>query len=242
METIEHKIGDTFCLEDGTKLQVVKATCNCKGCYFFNDKDNRCSRTKDIVCSAPRRTDKEFVIFKQIKDNNNMKKKATIDIYVVMQVHKTYRSFCGVFTSFKEANARFETLLKNFKNIYKVQPKKWTIECLPSQIKVFIIGDITLYLCKETKEVKIEDTIPEPVFDEPKFKKFFSSYNCFSESIKHTPFGVLINKENIYFTILDINEYGISVVGDKRKIELISFEDASKLFNYADGSPFGYII
>lgn len=79
METIEHKIGDTFCLEDGTKLEVIKATCNCKGCYFFNDKDNRCSRTKDIICSAPRRKDKEFVIFKQVKDNN-MKEKRSIKI------------------------------------------------------------------------------------------------------------------------------------------------------------------
>lgn len=241
METIEHKIGDTFCLEDETKLQVVKANCNCKGCYFFNDKDNRCSRTKDIICSAPRREDKEFVIFKQIK-NNNMKKKMTIDIYVVMQMHKQYRSFCDVFTSFEEADAKFEELLKYFKEFNKVQPRGWTTKSIPSQIKVSIIGDTTLYLCKETKKVEIEETIPEPVFDEPKFRSFFSSYNCFSESIKHTPFGVLINKENIYFTILDINEYGISVVGDKRKIELISFEDASKLFNYADGSPFGYII
>ena len=79
MEIIEHKIGDTFCLEDGTKLQVVKATCNCKDCYFFNDKYNICSRTKDIICSAPRRKDKEFVIFKQVKDNN-MEEKRSIKI------------------------------------------------------------------------------------------------------------------------------------------------------------------
>ena len=50
MEIIEHKIGETFCLEDGTKLQVVKSTCNCKDCYF-NSKNNICSRTKDIICS-----------------------------------------------------------------------------------------------------------------------------------------------------------------------------------------------
>ena len=79
MKTIEYKIGDTFCLEDGTKLQVVKATCNCKDCYFFNNKYNICSRTKDIICSAPRRKDKEFVIFKQIKDNN-MEEKRSIKI------------------------------------------------------------------------------------------------------------------------------------------------------------------
>ena len=79
MKTIEYKIGDTFCLEDGTKLEVVKATCNCKDCYFFNNKYNICSRTKDIICSAPRRKDKEFVIFKQVKDNN-MEEKRSIKI------------------------------------------------------------------------------------------------------------------------------------------------------------------
>ena len=79
MKTIEYKIGDTFYLEDGTKLQVAKATCNCKDCYFFNSKNNICSRTKDIICSAPRRKDKEFVIFKQVKDNN-MEEKRNIQI------------------------------------------------------------------------------------------------------------------------------------------------------------------
>ena len=79
MEIIEHKIGETFCLEDGTKLQVVKSTCNCKDCYFFNSKNNICSRTKDIICSAPRREDKEFVIFKQVKDNN-MEEKRNLQI------------------------------------------------------------------------------------------------------------------------------------------------------------------
>ena len=79
MEIIEYKIGETFYLEDGTKLRVVKATCNCKDCYFFNSKNNICSRTKDIICSAPRRKDKEFVIFKQVKDNN-MEEKRSIKI------------------------------------------------------------------------------------------------------------------------------------------------------------------
>ena len=79
MKTIEYKIGDTFRLEDRTKLEAVKATCNCKDCYFFNSKNNICSRTKDIICSAPRRKDKEFVIFKQVKDNN-MEEKRNIQI------------------------------------------------------------------------------------------------------------------------------------------------------------------
>ena len=79
MKIIEHKIGETFCLEDGTQLEIAKSTCNCRDCYFFNNKYNICSRTKDIICSAPRRKDKEFVIFKQVKDNN-MEEKRNIQI------------------------------------------------------------------------------------------------------------------------------------------------------------------
>ena len=79
METIEYKIGDTFYLEDGTKLQVVKTNCNCKGCYFFKNKDNKCKGVQYMICSPLEREDKEFIIFKQIKDNN-MEEKRNIQI------------------------------------------------------------------------------------------------------------------------------------------------------------------
>ena len=136
-------------------LEVTPTKDNtCQDCFFYKNEKTHCYAIRNIIgiCDKNDRTDKTPVIFRKV-----MKKKKTIDIYVVMQVHKTHRSFCGVFTSFEEANTRFEILLKNFKKIYKVQPREWTIECIPSQIKVFIIGDITLYLCKETKEIDIKD-------------------------------------------------------------------------------------
>ena len=76
--------------------------------------------------------------------------KKPIDIYVVMQVHKQYRSFCNVFTSFEEANDRFEMLLAYFEKINETQSRDWTSSNIPSQLKVSVIEDITLYLCKET--------------------------------------------------------------------------------------------
>lgn len=157
---MEYKADDIISYnEDGETiyLQVTPTRdITCQGCYFHRYK-YPCSTLRNVIgnCTNDARTDKQTVIFTKVKDNN-MKKKTTIDIYVVMQTHKTHRSFCGVFTSFEEANARFEALLEYFKKFYKVQPKGWTIECLPSQIKVSIIGDITLYLCKETKEINIE--------------------------------------------------------------------------------------
>ena len=80
MKIMEHKIGETFCLEDGTKLEIAKSACNCRDCYFFNSKDKHCSKSKNIEsCFPPTREDKESIIFKQIKDNN-MKEKRNIQI------------------------------------------------------------------------------------------------------------------------------------------------------------------
>ena len=73
-----------------------------------------------------------------------------------MQVYERCRDFCDVYTSFEEADNRFKQLLKTFEDINNVKAEGWTTPNVPSQIKVSIIGDITLYLCKETKEIDIE--------------------------------------------------------------------------------------
>ena len=80
MEIMEHKIGETFCLEDGTKLEIAKSACNCRDCYFFNSKDKHCSKSKNIEsCFPSPRKGGEFIIFKQVKDNN-MEEKRSIKI------------------------------------------------------------------------------------------------------------------------------------------------------------------
>ncbi len=80
MEIIEHKIGETFCLEDGTRLEIANSACSCKDCYFFNSENKHCSRPKNVESCFPlKRKDKEFIIFKQVKDNN-MEEKRNIQI------------------------------------------------------------------------------------------------------------------------------------------------------------------
>ena len=62
------------------RLEIIKSTCNCKDCYFLNNKDNHCSGPKNVEpCHPLKRKDKEFIIFKRIKDNN-MKEKRSIEI------------------------------------------------------------------------------------------------------------------------------------------------------------------
>ena len=77
---MEHKIDETFGLEDGTKLEITNSAYTCQDCHFFNNKDNHCSRPKNIESCRPlKRKDKEFIVFKRIKDNN-MKEKRSIEI------------------------------------------------------------------------------------------------------------------------------------------------------------------
>ena len=83
--------------------------------------------------------------------------KKTIDIYTVMQTSEKNRDLCYNFTSFEEANKEFEKLLQMWENVNKVKAKDWISPAAPYQLKVSRIGDITLYLCKESIEIDIKD-------------------------------------------------------------------------------------
>ena len=156
---MEHKIDEIITYNNNNEtiqLVVIPTKANsCQDCFFYKNYKTCCSSTRNIIgeCDKNDRTDKTPVIFRKI--NNKLIKK-TIDIYVVMQVHERYRDFCDVYTSFEEADNRFEQLLKTFEDINNVKAEDWTTPNVPSQIKVSIIKGTTLYLCKETKEIDIK--------------------------------------------------------------------------------------
>ena len=83
--------------------------------------------------------------------------KKTIDIYTVMQTSKKDRDLCYNFTSFKEANKQFEKFAQMLEKANNVKAKDWISPAAPYQLKVYNIGDITLYLCKESIEIDIKD-------------------------------------------------------------------------------------
>ena len=156
---MEHKINDIITYNHEGKTIYLEVTptkdSTCQGC-FFHLKYNSCSNIRNIVgqCDKEFRTDNTPVIFKQI--NNKIMKK-TIDIYTVMQTSKKDRDLCYNFTSFKEANKEFEKLLKMWEKANNIKAKGWTSPAAPYQLKVSRIGDITLYLCKESIEIDIKD-------------------------------------------------------------------------------------
>ena len=156
---MEHKINEviTYNHEGETiQLKVTPTIDNtCKDCFFYGHY-NVCSDIRDIIgtCDKIDRTDNTPVIFKQI--NNKIMKK-TIDIYTVMQTSEKDRDLCYNFTSFKEANKQFEKFLQMWEKANNVKAKGWTSPAAPYQLKVSRIGDITLYLCKESIEIDIKD-------------------------------------------------------------------------------------
>lgn len=152
--------------DENIYLKVTPITeATCKGCFFHTTDDcDYCANIRNIIgqCDACLRSDNTPVIFRKI--NNTIMKK-TIDIYVIMEVHKRYRSFCDVFTSFEEANNRFEELLKSYEYTYDVKANVCNFKGFPSQLKIYIVGAVTLYLCKETKEIDIKYDLDDSIFD-----------------------------------------------------------------------------
>lgn len=137
------------------QLVVIPTKANsCEGCFFYKNEKTCCSAIKNIIgeCDKNNRTDKTPIIFRKI---NNKVMKKTIDIYTVMQTSKEDRDLCFNFTSFKEANKQFEKFVQMWEKTNKVKAKGWTSPAAPYQLKVSRIGDITLYLCKES--IDIED-------------------------------------------------------------------------------------
>ncbi len=153
---MEHKIDEIITYNHEGETIYLKVTpmkdSTCQGCFFNGKCRTYWPCIEHIVgsCDKINRTDNTPVIFRKI-----MKMKKTIDIYIVMQVHERCRDFCDVYTSFEEADNRFEQLLKTFEDINKVKAEGWTTPNIPYQLKVSRIGDITLYLCKES--IDIED-------------------------------------------------------------------------------------
>lgn len=213
MKTIECKIGDIFCIEDGTKLEVTKSVLNCKGCYFFNDKDKSCSRPKNIVCSAPRREDKEFVIFKQVKDNN-MEEKRNIKISLE-EAKEWYNSD----DSFKKELAlkayKEEELVENYLSITTKIPLSEFHE-IKEKARVYEqLITVAKYLYKKYEPTVVNHNyvyyLIIPKLSIP-FSNKYTDYKDFTIKVTSVkPY------DNIYFNSIEAAKRAIDILGNELK-------------------------
>ena len=68
---------------------------------------------------------------------------------------------------------------------------------------------------------------------EPKYRPFVDKEECWQEMLKHQPFGWIKYKEVTKSLITEVSSIGIKA--DK----IYYFQEAEKVFTFADGTPFG---
>ena len=72
---------------------------------------------------------------------------------------------------------------------------------------------------------------------EPKFRPFKSQEECWTEMLKHQPFGWIRNNDTqrLYnIRSIDCNNYGVVIDNF-----ILYFDYAFNVYNFVDGSPFG---
>ena len=75
---------------------------------------------------------------------------------------------------------------------------------------------------------------------EPKYRPFKTKEECWTEMLKHQPFGWIYNKFNDYLNIYIVYnsnvDYGVRVSGHPSSL---NYEHMFKDYKFADGTPFG---
>lgn len=75
---------------------------------------------------------------------------------------------------------------------------------------------------------------------QPKYRPFKTKEECWTEMLKHQPFGWICNKFNDYLNIYIVYnsnvDYGVRVSGHPSSI---NYEHMFKDYKFADGTPFG---
>ena len=123
--------------------------------------------------------------------------------------------------------------------------RKEAAELLPI-IKAYVEGETIQSRCiKGDKSLWYDDE--DPSFDddfeyrikpESKYRPFANTEECWTEMLKHQPFGWVKDKDDghyVLITLINDEEYGISINGKPKW----SLSGLMRNFIFADGVPFG---
>lgn len=94
-------------------------------------------------------------------------------------------------------------------------------------------NDMTYFSNNENREITAEEILALEL-TEPTFRPFKSKEECWSEMLKHQPFGWIIGKYE-YYSVSSVSDV-LVWLGDKA---YFTFEEAFNNFKFADGTPFG---
>ena len=92
---------------------------------------------------------------------------------------------------------------------------------------------------KKTEELKFQDTYEYRIKPEPKYRPFKDAEECWTEMLKHQPFGWVKDKKDVHHRVLitavDDDTCGMSLNGNAAW----SLSGIMDLFTFVDGTPFG---
>ena len=119
--------------------------------------------------------------------------------------------------------------------------RKEAKELLPI-IQAFAEGkEIEYYDCNDDDWIKTDtpiwtSKINYRIKPEPKYRPFKSQEDCWTEMLKHQPFGWVRSKKckALLWNVTSINKDDITIICDYYK-----FHRAFECFEFADGTPFG---
>lgn len=91
---------------------------------------------------------------------------------------------------------------------------------------------------KKTEELKFQDTYEYRIKPEPKYRLFKDAEECWTEMLKHQPFGWL-KCDGCRYNIVSVSNIDVSMANVSGDIVTLRFCDVMESDTFADGLPFG---
>ena len=91
----------------------------------------------------------------------------------------------------------------------------------------------------EMKEIEFWNNTEYRIKPEPKYRPFANKEECWTEMLKHQPFGWIYDGD-YYYSLVSISNETVNIVNDIRDIiDYLFSEMIEEGYTFADGTPFG---
>ena len=124
---------------------------------------------------------------------------------------------------------------KEFYPILQAYAEGKVIECRtkPGTISAGIPNERT-----EIKEIGFWNGIEYRIKPDPKYRPFANAEECWTEMLKHQPFGWL-NGDKCFYKIVSVSNIDVSMANVSGDIVTLDFSEVMEDNTFADGVPFG---
>ena len=75
---------------------------------------------------------------------------------------------------------------------------------------------------------------------EPKYRPFANAEECWTEMLKHHPFG-WVKCDKCFYNIVSVSNIDVSMANVSGDIVILNFSDVMEDNTFADGTPFGIL-